>query len=78
MPFEPVLFGTRKTNRCMENASMKTPASLSEEMSQSAVNSNESHSLDTIFDDHILREFDDRDVNATMETMVPANPMCTA
>lgn len=50
---------------------MKTPDSLSEEISQSAVSSNESHRLDTIFDDHILREFADPDVNATMETMVP-------
>jgi hypothetical protein len=31
----------------------------------------ESQSLDAIFDAHIAREFADRDVDATMETMVP-------
>src|SRR5262245_34239116 len=34
-------------------------------------NPKEVRSIDAIFDDHIQREFADRDVNATMETMVP-------
>jgi len=45
--------------------------SATKEMEIAAVKSKGSDGLDALFDAHILREFADRDVEATMETMVP-------
>ena len=45
--------------------------SLKEEGLPLQAETGESQSLDAIFDAHIAREFADRDVDPTMETMVP-------
>jgi carboxymethylenebutenolidase len=49
---------------------MKT-GSATKEMNIAAARPKGSDGLDALFDAHILREFADRDVQATMETMVP-------
>ena len=45
--------------------------SLEKEMPALKTQLEDSHGLDVIFDAHIAREFADRDVDATMATMVP-------
>ena len=55
---------------------MKT-GSATKEMKITAARPKGSDGLDALFDAHILREFADRDVQATMETMV-AEPYVTA
>jgi len=45
--------------------------SLEKEMPTLKTQLEDSHGLDAIFDAHIAREFADRDVDATMATMVP-------
>jgi carboxymethylenebutenolidase len=49
---------------------MKT-GSATKEMKIAAARPKGSDGLDALFDAHVLREFADRDVQATMETMVP-------
>jgi carboxymethylenebutenolidase len=50
---------------------MKRQNSARQEGAVSAANPKEFSELGDLFDGHIQREFADRDVNATMETMVP-------
>lgn len=47
-----------------------TSQSLEKEMPTFKAEPEESHGLEAIFDAHIAREFADRDVDATMTTMV--------
>jgi carboxymethylenebutenolidase len=54
-----------------ENILMKNQDSGNGRVALSVDNSNEVSDLGAMFDGHIEREFADRDVNATMETMVP-------
>jgi carboxymethylenebutenolidase len=60
----------KSRNTAKEIALMKTQI-LDKENAKPNDKINEAGGLDDIFDAHIAREFADRDVDATMETMVP-------
>jgi carboxymethylenebutenolidase len=50
---------------------MRSPDSLTAEVSMSTAKPQESPDLSALFDGHAEREFADRDVDATMATMIP-------
>lgn len=50
---------------------MRYPHSMAAEMTTAASSSQQSADLGALFDGHVARVFADRDVEATMETMIP-------
>jgi carboxymethylenebutenolidase len=60
-----------RRNKHKEKILIKNQDSGNGRVTLSVDNSNEISDLGAMFDGHIEREFADRDVNATMETMVP-------
>jgi carboxymethylenebutenolidase len=71
MLFDPVSFDIPDTDKCKENIFMRSQVAQKELAPKSAVNANEYSDLGALLDAHVSREFADRDVDATMKTMVP-------